>query len=393
MADEPDAPQAFNLRDVTNPGQARPRGGAPLLPGPSGGSSGAAAGAQSSLQDAVGRVARSARRNPKVALGGCCGAALALLVVVLCSLGTLQPTEYGLRYNRVTKQVDHSIVYRSGRHLIGPMSSFLTFPATVQSLEFSNRSGAKAQPLSTRTAEGLALTLHVAFQYHLVQDEVAALYSSANVLYESLYMKIARDVLLKAAANYNAPQYWTERLNVGKDMQNLVNKALLGSHATCTGLQLLLIELPQQYEASIVATQVQKQGTKTRANEQEATVIREKIKVMVAQYTNNITVTLGAANANAMLVTQSAVARASQMKIDAENVAFEQVQKQLTLSASGLAAYQRNFAYLSMPKAQFLFGMSSTVAVLGGGTAGSVVPSPPPSACGETGSSQGLQHF
>merc|ERR1712176_1318132 len=107
--------------------------------------------------------------NPLIVGGGVCLACVLIFVLVLISLGSLEPTEYGLRYNRFTKQVDSQHVYRAGRHLIGPLSSFLVFPATVQSLEFSSRSHAQARPLSTRTAEGLNLTLHVAFQYHLKQ--------------------------------------------------------------------------------------------------------------------------------------------------------------------------------------------------------------------------------
>jgi len=303
--------------------------------------------------------------DSRVAAGLCCTAVLVILIVVLFSLGSLKPTEYGLRYNKITKQVDTTYVFQSGRHFIGPFSSLLPFPATVQNLEFSNRTSATAPALSTRTAEGLGLTLHVAFQYHLIKDKIPALYKLANVNYESLYLKVARDILLKAAAQFNAPQYWIERPEVGEKMLHYVNDGLQSSHAICTGLQLLVIDLPDKYEESIVATQVQKQGIKTRENEQRAALIRAQIDVMIAGYQNNITVTLSGARADATVVTKSAEAEASQMKLDAENFAFEEVQKNLGLSPVALVGYQRSFAYQSIPNATMLFGVPNAVAVVG----------------------------
>lgn len=341
---------AFDIRDVTQ-GAGRPNQG----------------------QNRGGRVIGDARAwfgggcgLPTSGLCGLgCAVVLVVLVVVFLSLGAVKPTEYGLRYNRITKQVDTGYVFQSGRHLIGPFSSLLKFPSTVQNLEFSNRTTATAAGLSTRTAEGLGLTLHVAFQYHLIKDKVPALYKLANVNYESLYMKVARDILLKAAAQFTAPQYWLERPEVGEKMLRFVNDGLQSSHATCAGLQLLVIDLPDTYEQSIVATQVQKQGIKTRENEQRATLIRAQIDVMIAGYQNNITVTLSGAQASATLVTKSAEAEASQLKISAENDAFEEVQKNLKLSPAGLVGYQRSSAYQSIPNATMLFGVPNAVAVVG----------------------------
>eukprot|EP00933_Yihiella_yeosuensis_P035016 TRINITY_DN28493_c0_g1_i1.p1 TRINITY_DN28493_c0_g1~~TRINITY_DN28493_c0_g1_i1.p1 ORF type:complete len:415 (+),score=61.21 TRINITY_DN28493_c0_g1_i1:78-1322(+) len=376
---DPNAGQAFDIRDITqarqplNPGGGRPaQSRPPAAARPASNSGGNVerfevnVPAQQPLRERFPQVVQAegfVRQHPSAILGCGCISLIALLIVVLVSLGSLDPTEYGLRYNRISKTVDKSYVYRGGRHLIGPFASFLVFPATVKSLEFSNRSQAQAPPLGTRTAEGLALNLHVAFQYHLIRDQVPQLYQSTNIMYESLYMKIARDIILRAAAQYNAPQYWTERRAIGESMLSEVNAALKASHAECTGLQLLVIELPSQYESSIVATQVQKQDIKSKENEQKAAIIRAQIKVMIADYQKNITVTLASANANASYATKAAAARATKMKIDAESQAFDSVSSQLNLSTSGLVDYQRNFAYQSMDNASFLSGVPNAVVV------------------------------
>merc|ERR1712187_417803 len=130
------------------------------------------------------------------------------------------------------------------------------------------------------------------------------------------------------------------------------------------------------YEDSITATQTQKQDIKTKENEQQASLIRYQIDVMVSEYNNNITVTLNGAKAEAMRVMKTAEAEAAKMKIDAENEALELLkQKMPTLSAEQLVAYQRNFAYQTMPNATFLFGVQNAVTVLGSGTQATGTPS------------------
>jgi len=37
--------------------------------------------------------------------------------------------------------------------------------------------------------------------------------------YDTLYTKIARDVILQAAGEYAAPRYWKDRTQVGIEMQ------------------------------------------------------------------------------------------------------------------------------------------------------------------------------
>lgn len=344
----------------------------------------AGGGAQRRQAQPVGNVRAAIERNPRGALCSCCVAVSVILAMFLVSLGSLQPTEFGLSYNRFNKAIDESYTYRGGRHFIGPANTFLVFPATLQTLEFSNRSTAQATPLETRTGgqAGLKLTLHVAFQYRLKRDQLPELYKLANIYYEALFMKVARDVLLKAAAEYNAQEYWEERPKVGAEMFRRVNAALETIHATCTGLQILIIELPDQYENSIVATQVRKQGIKTQQNVQQSTLVRAEIGVMVAEYANNITVTLSSAVASATLAVMSAEARASKLKIDADNIALGYVHDALGLTPASLVDYQRNFAYTTLSNATFLFGVSSAVVVLGdAATPGAYVPPPaqPPS--------------
>ena len=76
-----------------------------------------------------------------------------------------------------------------------------------------------APPLATRTAEGLALGLHISFQYKLIKykeqihllffsrDQIANIYAMNGKEYELTFIRIARDTILQVAGKYEAPSY------------------------------------------------------------------------------------------------------------------------------------------------------------------------------------------
>jgi len=130
-------------------------------------------------------------------------------------------------------------------------------------VEFSNFKDANEKPLSTRTAEGLELQLHVAFQYQLIKEEIPKLYQLAGLNYEALFTKIAADLILQQAGHYKAPQYWTNRTYIGNQFEIELRKKLRQAHANCTAIMLLQIDLPDVYENAIVDTQVVIQQTST----------------------------------------------------------------------------------------------------------------------------------
>jgi len=225
-------------------------------------------------------------------------------ILLLFSFGAVEQNEYGLVYNWITKLIDDK-VYHGGTHFIGFWNNFIRFPAIVQTVEFSQRVGFKNlnMPLHTRTKEGLALHLSIAFQYKLQPDHIPELYTMTNVDYESVYIRIARDELLEAASEYEAPQYRVSRHEIGEHMKRLVSAKLKETYAELWGLQLLQIELPDRYEDSITITQVQQQIARTRGQEQVAATIRADTGVMNADFSRKIQVVKAQADANYTVTT------------------------------------------------------------------------------------------
>jgi regulator of protease activity HflC (stomatin/prohibitin superfamily) len=297
---------------------------------------------------------------------------LAIAIFAFISVGQVDQNEYGLVMNWVTKKIGNR-VYHGGTHMIGFWNTFVVFPATIQTIEFSERPWMHTSPsLHTRTKEGLGLHLSISFQYKLNPTHLPKLYALTNLQYEGLFMRIARDQLLEAASEYEGPQYWQERRKIGDHMRRLVDQQLAESYASLWGLQLLVIDLPDQYEMSITMTQVQQQMAKTRANEQVAAGIRADTEVMNADYNRQIKIIQAGADANYTLETKLAKAEAAKRKIKAEADALAFTRKELKLSAAGAVEYQQLGAYASLENATFLANVLGTTPVLnaaGGGKA------------------------
>lgn len=298
------------------------------------------------------------RKPAALACGSC-----TLFVLLLMSLGALEPLQYGLTVNWVTRQVDQKTLYKGGRHFIGPWNSFVAFPSTQVTVLFAEGDGGYG-PLVTRTKDGLSLTLQLAFQYQVDEQKLGELYSMANMQYEPLFVRNARDVLLKAAADYEAFQYWQEREKIGHEMKALLGQRLEGLYARCGGLQVLVIDLPQEFETSIVQTQVMEQMQKTKQNDQQARRIEADTTVLKASYARNVTVTKNGADALYSQTIRIAEAEANQRLVEIEANAMQEVQKILGLSTEAMVLYQQFMAYASLNNASFVFGLGNAMLTL-----------------------------
>jgi hypothetical protein len=60
-----------------------------------------------------------------------------IVLFLLFSMDSLEPLELGITYNKITKSIGTN-VYESGRYIIGPLNSFISYPANLVTIEFSD---------------------------------------------------------------------------------------------------------------------------------------------------------------------------------------------------------------------------------------------------------------
>ena len=138
--------------------------------------------------------------------GGCfCMVLIASAIMVGCSFGVLDPTQFALDYDTVNFQIADDTLYTGGRHFIGLGHKFIVFPNTLQTVRMGSASSeeggdgetVKTSSLLARTEDGLQVTLDISFQYRLTPDleQIIKLYSDFQDNYRPVYVRIARNVL------------------------------------------------------------------------------------------------------------------------------------------------------------------------------------------------------
>lgn len=124
-----------------------------------------------------------------------------------------------------------------------------------------------------------------------IKSKIKDLYQLTNVDFFNTYARISRDTILKIAGLYNANAYWEKRKLIGDHILSELDMELQKAYARCIYVQVLKIELPVSYEASIVNTQVEVQMTNMKQFEQEAELTRQGIDVIKSEAQQKIKIT------------------------------------------------------------------------------------------------------
>lgn len=101
-----------------------------------------------------------------------------ILIVVLVGVGTVEPIQYGIIYNKLSKEVNKAEkVKPGGWYWIGWTNNFIYFPATQVNMDFTNYPKAKYRPILMKDQQGQTITLGFSLQYKLKQEKVIDLYA------------------------------------------------------------------------------------------------------------------------------------------------------------------------------------------------------------------------
>lgn len=294
---------------------------------------------------------------------------LVLLIFFLVSFDTVGPLETGIQYNVLTKTVNTEKYFEPGYYWNGPFKNFILFPSKRVNIEFSSLSSLSGSSgdssnmngaLQTRTKDGLLLKLHISFQYRLVKSELGTLYLMNNKYYEQTYKRIARDSILQVLGQYTGQDFWLNRKEIQNALEEGLATELERAHATCEGVQILKIELPSQYESSIVVTQVEIQKKQLKMYEQEAISLQSLISIKQSEYNQRIKEVNAEAEAVAYSTRKSAEAFMHQAILDAERDSYLIIKEQLDLTPSDLSLYMYYIGLLDRPNVNLIVNSPNT---------------------------------
>ena len=65
----------------------------------------------------------------KICCGSISGGIILSTILVLLSFGAVEPTEYGILYNSLTKELDNTTIFEGGLQYTGLFNKLITFPS------------------------------------------------------------------------------------------------------------------------------------------------------------------------------------------------------------------------------------------------------------------------
>jgi len=142
-------------------------------------------------------------------LSCCCTFLVSVAIIVFMSLNSVDAQQVGLDYSYITKSLDKTI-YKPGFHFLGFGHSFIIYPTSMQSVEFSNERTADRPPISSRTDDGLGINFKVTYGYVLLEKGLYDLYMKYGEDYKTPCENFAVDVLNDQATKNDASRFFFE---------------------------------------------------------------------------------------------------------------------------------------------------------------------------------------
>ena len=229
----------------------------------------------------------------------CCSCFISFLLIIF-GFASLEATEFGLNYSWISKNISPNIK-ENGLYFIGIGHSFIKFPKTVQTIEFSKQKTANKGPIQSRTSDGLEVTLEISFQYVLNKDKIYELYMKYGSNYNYIFQNIAVHTLTEEATKYTAYNFFMDRGKIKDDFQKELNEIFEQlCYSTIVFLQLRSVDLPSLFEESIQESEVKKQDILRAKAEQNKIMIEVDTKIKAAEYQKDVVINMAEGEAEAI---------------------------------------------------------------------------------------------
>lgn len=182
----------------------------------------------------------------------CCALIITGIVLFAISFRSLEATEFGIRYNTYSKQIDETKIYDEGTYFLGPSIRFIKFPIEVKAINFNNN------PILIRTSDGMRLSIAVSLQYKLnkkldVTLQLLRRYGENN--YEPVIQKVAQDTVRVTASSFTNDQYVYNRQDISSAMTTNLTQTLFNLGVSLENFQLTEVKFPAEFSSIILDTQ------------------------------------------------------------------------------------------------------------------------------------------
>lgn len=283
-------------------------------------------------------------------------------ILLACSFGTISPLQFGIRYNGVTRKIDESGPWFSGRYFVGLGSKFIKYPSTWNLMVFEE------SEIKAWTHEGQQIEISMAMYWEFDRSRIVEFYYNYGNKEED-YIDVLKDIALRAVkkvcANYNATEFFSDRDLISRDANVALRAAFLEQGLVVQIASFLSFDLPDEFEAMIVSKVVMEQRVITEGWIAKINVSNAQIEVIKGEGDALVQLLTANANADASLVVSNAFADGQKRVQDAEAVNYQRIQTALAMSPDELlklrVAKLPQDLETSNPNIDFTFGYSAPI--------------------------------
>lgn len=268
----------------------------------------------------------------------CCSiiSGFTLLILIINSFSSLEFNEYGLDYSGISKSINPT-PQTAGIFFLGIGHSFIRFPKTVQTLEYSKDKKANSGPLQSRTSDGLEVILEISFQYKLEYSGIFNLYMLYGPEYSQIFDRMGIDVLTDLATGYTAYDFFMERTKIGEAMQTALDQHFrTNCFSSVEFFQLRSVDLPDKFESAIQLSEVKKQDIKKAQAEKEKMVVELETSRIKAEYQKNVTINLATGEAKSITAKNQADVASFKLLAQARANSYQALKDELGLTGPQL---------------------------------------------------------
>jgi regulator of protease activity HflC (stomatin/prohibitin superfamily) len=277
--------------------------------------------------------------NAKPALGACCCFSATITAIVLLSLSfhRLDELDYGLNYNAFYNTLEDKVYDTAGLYSLGPSSYFITYPRTVQTIEFISD---QQDQLQTRTSDGLPVTLGISFQYRYDPARIRDLYLMFKNNQTEVYENTAKANIANSATNYSAYSFFNDKQMIATSMQISLSRVFDEQlFALLDAFQITQVELPAQFQEAILASIAAKQAITRTQRQKENMRVTFESQELVANETKKQTIALSRGTASRILQEAEALAQTTIQTVTSEMHAYGNVSKTVGLDTDAGLSY------------------------------------------------------
>lgn len=255
------------------------------------------------------------------------------------SFKIVEPLEYALLQNTISREVTSGRVYTSGRFFVGLARDFIRYPRVRRNVFFGTGSEADSPSLSVQLTEG-QVQFDLGFQYSLNASSLITLFRSFGINYHTRFVAAAASAVpASVSTGVNVSDFYANRARVTSLAFNAVRNALSPLGATVHDLQIRQVTLPTQVETQIVGTMVANQRARTASNEQVQRQINAQITVVVGQINQEIDLFQSNQTQSANIITTRTAATSKQLQLDSASQAYTAFGSVLGFNTTELLQY------------------------------------------------------